>query len=156
MLRSNEKQLEDTFFVDVAADAADTHSTRPREFEFEAKKASAIEALRRKHASCSITFYLPNVRDPFIVSGKDEFVLGRHDAHSNYMPDVDLHPFHAQKLGVSRQHACIIYAENCFYIIDLDSTNGTFVNYRKLESSDMFPLKSGDIIQLGHLALRVG
>jgi pSer/pThr/pTyr-binding forkhead associated (FHA) protein len=82
-------------------------------------------------------------------------VLGRHDKKSQYIPDVDLLPYHAQKLGVSRQHARMIFKDNRFYIIDLNSTNGTSVNYQRLKPNDMFAIKPGDIIQLGHFTMRV-
>ncbi|MCD6521334.1 FHA domain-containing protein [Candidatus Calescamantes bacterium] len=54
-------------------------------------------------------------------------------------------------LHVSRHHALIIFEEeeNKFYIKDMGSKHGTFVNGRKLEEGELKELKDGDHIRLG-------
>lgn len=47
---------------------------------------------------------------------------------------------------VSRQHAVIQYREGIFMISDLGSSNGTFVNEKRI--TDPFPLFAGDAIRL--------
>jgi len=49
-------------------------------------------------------------------------------------------------LKVSKYHAKILFNGSCFEIHDLSSTNGTFVNSYRIESTE---LKRSDIIQLG-------
>ena len=51
-------------------------------------------------------------------------------------------------LGVSRNHAALFQEEDRFFLSDLSSSNGTFVN-RKNVGSEAYPLKDGDRIQLG-------
>ena len=51
---------------------------------------------------------------------------------------------------VSRKHAIIVYKNHRFFVIDLGSTNGTFVNGKKVEG---VPLRSGDMIQFGDSVL---
>lgn len=50
--------------------------------------------------------------------------------------------------GVSRQHARISETVEGYFVQDLGSSNGTFVNSRKLEPGDHL-LTDGDEIQLG-------
>ena len=50
--------------------------------------------------------------------------------------------------GVSRKHAEIVETEGEYYLRDLKSTNGTFVNDKRLEDGD-YLLKDGDSIRLG-------
>lgn len=49
--------------------------------------------------------------------------------------------------GVSRQHAQIVEAKGAYYLRDLSTTNGTFVNGQKVENED-HPLSDGDSIRL--------
>ncbi|MEM9925155.1 MAG: FHA domain-containing protein [Cyanobacteria bacterium P01_D01_bin.50] len=51
---------------------------------------------------------------------------------------------------ISRVHAEIIVENNTYYLIDLGSSNGTFLNGNKLETHIRYPLNLGDRIDLGH------
>lgn len=52
--------------------------------------------------------------------------------------------------SVSRCHAVIGYGpSDGFYITDVGSSNGTWVNHRRLSASQRFPLKDGDLLRLG-------
>ena len=50
--------------------------------------------------------------------------------------------------GVSRKHAEIVHTDNSYYLRDLSSTNGTFVNSEKVSGEDHL-LQDGDSIRLG-------
>jgi pSer/pThr/pTyr-binding forkhead associated (FHA) protein len=56
-----------------------------------------------------------------------------------------------QVAGVSRLHASIESCRNGFRIVDLDSSNGVFVNETRVSSA---LLHDGDMIQLGSVVLR--
>lgn len=68
--------------------------------------------------------------DRRVLTGLDIYgdtVIGRgSDAPDG--PDIDLSNLDALKLGVSRRHALLRPTANKLYLIDLQSTNGTFVN----------------------------
>jgi len=49
--------------------------------------------------------------------------------------------------AVSRQHALILFIRDSFYVEDLGSRNGTYLNGKPL--SGRMPLKTGDHIHLG-------
>jgi pSer/pThr/pTyr-binding forkhead associated (FHA) protein len=88
-------------------------------------------------------------------------IIGRSDAPMS-IADIDLTECKIDnKSAISRPHAVIEWVEGKLQIIDLDSTNGTFVNGKKLlttaprQPSSPEILKSGDIIKLGNIELEV-
>lgn len=56
--------------------------------------------------------------------------------------------------GISRTHAKLIKEDDKFFIKDLNSTNGTFVNDTPLVSYQIMQLHPGDIIRLGNTAMQ--
>lgn len=63
-------------------------------------------------------------------------------------PDIDLSGFPYSQI-VSRVHAKIFQEENDFYIEDLGSANGTYINHVPLPTGNRHRLKNGDRIALG-------
>lgn len=53
---------------------------------------------------------------------------------------------------VSRLHCRLEVTDDRIDVIDLSSTNGTFVNGKRIERAR---LRSGDLLQVGRLALKV-
>lgn len=88
-----------------------------------------------------------------LPSSKREFIIGREDPIGNIFPDIDLTDFGGDEKGVSRQHACIRWQGNQYYIIDLQSTNFTYINQRKLQPNLATLLHDGDEIQCGKLKM---
>ncbi|MCC6612461.1 MAG: FHA domain-containing protein [Anaerolineae bacterium] len=70
-------------------------------------------------------------------------------------PSLDLTEFDAVVLGVSRLHAILHRSNAGYYIQDLNSTNGTYLNDRRLVPHKLFQINSGDTIALGQLGLRI-
>jgi len=87
--------------------------------------------------------------------GTEGYVLGRSDAGSSYVPDVDLAPFNAQRRGISRRHAAIVSYRGIVRVVDLGSMNGTFINEERLPPRAVQDLKSGDRISLANLEVEV-
>ena len=56
---------------------------------------------------------------------------------------------------MSRRHALIRIDHSAFFVMDLDSTNGTFLNGRRLQPRNQHLLVSGDVLRLGALEVRV-
>ena len=52
---------------------------------------------------------------------------------------------------ISRIHACIYYENNSFFIEDMNSSNGTFVNDTLLAPHEKFKISEGDKITFSHL-----
>ena len=84
----------------------------------------------------------------------DEVEIGRWDADGGIFPEVDLDADDPEA-KVSRRHARIIRRNNEFFIEDLGSTNGTFINRgRRLLPGDRQPLRDGDEVIVGKMFLR--
>jgi len=84
-----------------------------------------------------------------------EAVLGRLDATRGVFPDVDLTPDGGLEGGVSRRHARVHQQKSQFFIEDLGSANGTFLNGQRLTPYLPHPLRDGDEVQLGRVRLRI-
>lgn len=82
-------------------------------------------------------------------------ILGRADPRIGFEPEVELTPYDALKLGVSRRHAIISWSNNGVTIEDLDSSNGTFLNGHRLSPHFRRLLRDGDLVALGELVMRV-
>lgn len=96
------------------------------------------------------------VDDPTQAFGLDlngEVILGREPK-----PDpayVDLSRFHADEMGVSRQHAMLRPTGTKLYLIDLGSTNGSYRNGYSIGVKTPYGISNGDVIALGRLQLVV-
>ena len=88
-----------------------------------------------------------------IQSRRTELIIGR--AHKGTVPDIDLAPYGGSKAGVSRQHSRLLYKDSQWYVEDLGSTNGTFVNGGKISPQKLVPFKDGDLIRCGQIELEL-
>jgi pSer/pThr/pTyr-binding forkhead associated (FHA) protein len=77
-----------------------------------------------------------------IPLGENSVFIGR--ATTENQPDISLHDE-----CVSRRHAEITYHNNCFYLRDLRSTNGTMIDEQRIEPGKLYPLKKDSVIGLG-------
>lgn len=84
-----------------------------------------------------------------------EICLGRLDAAHGVFPDLDLTPDGGLAAGVSRRHAKICYQDGCFFLEDVGSANGTFVNGQRLTPYLPYPLQAGDDLRVGEVRLVV-
>jgi hypothetical protein len=85
---------------------------------------------------------------------EDEAYIGRWDADSGIFPDVDLDADDPEA-KVSRRHARITRRNGQYFIEDLGSTNGTFINRgRRLLPGDRQSLRDGDEIIIGKTFLK--
>ncbi len=100
-----------------------------------------------------MALFVMNEDEPIIIEDASQIVLGRH-AKNSAVPLVDFTEYEGAKLGVSRQHAQIISTSEGYTIIDLSSTNGTWLNQQRLTPGKPLPLQSNDYIQLGQLKLQ--
>jgi len=81
-----------------------------------------------------------------------EFFLGR-KSEENDATLVDLTPFGAYQVGVSRRHTLIRQTKQGYEIIDQGSTNGTFLNGERLVADKPYTLPVSSQVSLGRLHL---
>lgn len=100
-----------------------------------------------------ISLYLSGHSKPIYTLQEKQFVLGRRIRKEKEQGLVDLAPFGAFENGVSKQHALLRQAGNCYEIMDIGSTNGTWLNGQRLVPNRPYRLNSGMQIHLGRLCL---
>jgi len=84
------------------------------------------------------------------LPGKDSLTLGR--THRQIVADINLGPYGAIEAGVSRHHARLTRNDAGWFIDDLKSLNGTFVNEVKVLPGQPVRLKDGDLLRCGQLS----
>jgi hypothetical protein len=89
------------------------------------------------------------------VDVQDVSVVGRSDPTVNIVPDLDLAEFGGQSLGVSRRHAILLPTDEGLCLLDLDSTNGTWINGVYLQPGQKYRLRTGDRVEFGRLRMVV-
>lgn len=89
------------------------------------------------------------------LADRAEFTLGRVSEAQPIMPDIDLTPYQAYANGVSRLHAVIRREREQVYVMDLGSSNGTYLNGKRLKPNVTQALNHGDMLSLGKLKIQV-
>lgn len=78
-----------------------------------------------------------NAQNVLTMRIRDKLIVGRSNSASDYCIDDDF---------MSKRHCEFSYEENDYYIKDLESSNGTYVNGKRISK---LKLKQGDKIKLG-------
>jgi hypothetical protein len=89
------------------------------------------------------------------LTSRTEFTMGRLSEGQPIMPDIDLTPYQAYASGVSRLHAVVKREDERTIVMDLGSSNGTYLNGRRLNPHTEEVLKHGDVVALGKLKIQV-
>jgi pSer/pThr/pTyr-binding forkhead associated (FHA) protein len=89
------------------------------------------------------------------IPAKDEVMIGREDPISEVFPDVDLTNLGGMEKGVSRKHAVIHRSGVDYTVEDMGSTNGTYINKRRIQPHAPQAIKPGDEVKFGKLSLSV-
>jgi pSer/pThr/pTyr-binding forkhead associated (FHA) protein len=97
----------------------------------------------KKSEQPTLKFYSINapVEVQFNVK-KSEFVIGKNASQVDGAVTFNK--------AISRVHCKITYQNNTYFITDLGSANGTYVNKSRIVSHSPHPIKSGDIIRLAN------
>lgn len=85
----------------------------------------------------------------------DSVLLGRSYPAADLTRGIDLTPFNAYELGVSRHHAIMKLVDNNVVIYDNKSNNGTLLNGKLLRPDIDYVIKDKDFISLGKMELCV-
>lgn len=89
---------------------------------------------------------------PINVAVEDApLLIGRHVPGSETQPDIDLMPYDADTMGVSRIHASIQREKQTLTIVDKGSSNFTFINGEKLHPHEVRVIHDGDEVRFGRL-----
>lgn len=130
----NAQQLPNTLFCDncgrpiLEPVATANHST------------ATASVLAMRVAATGISLVLPH---------GETLIMGRAARGGTVQPDIPLDD--EGRYGVSRRHALLTRVGKLLFIEDLGSTNGTWLNGRRLAPSQRMALESGDQLRLGLL-----
>jgi len=106
-------------------------------------------------APVTLTVTFPNGQT--YMMRDDTVNVGRSDIAQNWRPELDVIPYggSAPDLGVSRHHARIVRQDGGFAVLDLGSTNGTYVNGHAVPYNQPVALNNGDTLSFGALNTQV-
>lgn len=102
-----------------------------------------------------IAVYFAGTTKPVEIITEKEFIIGRRIIENNTESFLDLSDFDGFKMGLSRRHAMIRRTESDYEIIDLSSTNGTWLNDERLVPYTPYPLPSGSQLRLSRIRLYI-
>ena len=128
---------------------ADLPTTRADPWE-SGDKVGAGEAQRE-----TMLIIVPPSGRQLTLPAEGEAVIGRLDATRGVFPNIDLTPEGGFEGGVSRRHARIHKQKSQYFIEDLGSANGTFLNGQRLTPYLPHPLHDNDELQLGRVRIQV-
>ena len=144
--------------LDPASTEFDTQSIQMAPDDVKAPRTPIAEGARRP-ASGRLdtwgTLHLLDTGQMLPLSDRNEFTLGRISEGQPIMPDIDLSPYHAYASGVSRLHAVVRRGSGGITVMDLGSSNGTYLNGKRLTPNAEHLLHHGDVVALGKLKIQV-
>ncbi len=101
----------------------------------------------------SFALFILDFAEPLIIKNQPVWIIGREYPTPDKNLVLDMSRYGDMAQGISRQHAQIHYANNVYFIEDLSSTNGTWLNRSRLTPGQSYPLRNNDQIWLGPLKL---
>ena len=117
-----------------------TISFNPIQLEEEAADEAALPQSELEHGQALLAVQRgPNAGSKFLID-KDTTTAGRHPESDIFLDDVT----------VSRRHAEFNRRDGKFFVRDVGSLNGTYVNRKRVEESE---LANGDELQIGKFKL---
>jgi pSer/pThr/pTyr-binding forkhead associated (FHA) protein len=131
------------------------HKIHTRETLPEKMHKTSVHPTPLIHLSTWISLQMIGSGQIISLADRDEFTLGRVNDGQPIMPDVDLTTYDAYKNGVSRLHCVIKKKEYHSVIMDLGSSNGTYLNGMRIPAHVETVIYHGDVIALGKLRIQV-
>jgi hypothetical protein len=101
-----------------------------------------------------IAFYVDGHSMPAYIDPNGDFVVGRKVGTTSEQL-LDLAPFGAYSLGLSRRHVMVRRTRDGYELLDLGSVNGTWLDEERLIPHKSYPLPSGSHLRLGRMRLLI-
>ena len=133
----------------------DRTSTHRLEDNNSVLSAKATWGTARLTPLSEVLLHVDSAKEPIKLKLSGRSVIGREDDTTTNHPDINLVPYGGLEKGVSRVHAAIERGEDTLTIVDMESSNGTFLNGQRLVSNQPRVLRDGDEIRFGKLVTRI-
>lgn len=114
----------------------------------------ATRLAQKGTAAALVSLYFPDSGRVIEFNEEGEFIVGRKHHSQAIIPDIDLTDFNAYQWGISKLHARLVVGPNQAEVVDMFSSNGTFVNGARLTPETPAPVKHGDFIMFGKLKVQ--
>jgi hypothetical protein len=142
--------------LDDEVETLTTQAVTHEEIADDLKSRSATAEPPSSPANSWISLHLMDSGKILPLASRTEFTMGRLSEGQPIMPDIDLTPYQAYASGVSRLHAVVKReADDRSIVMDLGSSNGTYLNGRRINPHTEEELKHGDVVALGKLKIQV-
>lgn len=122
------------------------------------RQLSVAQVKQARNEIHSLIFMIKGFEDnpiKFKLDYRTEIVLGRASHDNILIPDLDLNPYQATEMGVSRAHATLTYDDGVLTIADMGSANHTYLNGVQVHPREIRIVQDGAELRLGKLLLRV-
>ena len=121
-----------------------------------ALRYSAIPTTPVPRDAQRLTMIIQGVIERFDIHEDLSITIGRFDATTRTMADLDLTPYNGVRKGVSRRHARLHIDRGTLYLTDLGSSNGTFVGGKRLDPNKPVAIrKENEVLTLGGLNIQL-
>lgn len=144
--------------IEKAGKAAGTSTINlGKESEPRAVDQAAVAAPNVPPPAKGIAIYIAGDIKPLAVLYDDQFVLGRassgKEEETSTETLIDLRPFGALEMGVSRRHLLVRRAKDSYEAVDLDSVNGTYLYEERMAPGRAYKLFNGALIRMGNFRI---
>lgn len=103
-----------------------------------------------------IAIYAAGTSKPVYLRFDKELIFGRRgDDQPSNGNVLDLSELGGYQMGISRRHAMIRRGEAGYELLDLISTNGSWLNDERLVPNKPYPLPSGSQLRFGRMRLLI-
>jgi len=102
-----------------------------------------------------VSLFVSGLREKLCFDKSPIITLGRLNELFHVEGLVDLSPYRATERGVSRIHCQLSLKDNQVYITDLGSTNGTYLNGRRLEPNQPTLITKRNTVSLARLPIKL-
>jgi FHA domain len=100
-----------------------------------------------------IAIFIAGSLKPYYLTVDRELIIGRKTEKVTSGSFLDLSDLDGFNMGLSRRHALIRRTDSGYEIIDLSSTNGTWLNNERLIPNRCYPFASGSQLRAGRMRL---
>lgn len=138
--------------LDAIVTGSATMETIQRSARRKADKIDPKDIVLESVPETGLGIYIDRYDHPNLITRKSEFYLGRKTEISD-VNLIDLNPFQAVEMGISRRHVKIYQIGDGYRCMDLGSTNGSWIDNLRLVPKVAYSISTRTHLRLGRLDL---